>query len=453
MPRRLAGRARVAVGAFPAQFWLVFAATFVYLASSALVFPYFGIYLTERMGVSRTEAGLVLGLASLAGLPLQIVGGAWADKRGRRGVMLFSLLATALVSCLLAAARTPVQAEVLVLLNGALGWPLFLTASNAMVADLVEQERATEAFGIVRVALNAGVVAGPAVAGFALAAGLSFSWLFLAAGIGCAALLVVLVARLAETSPVVAARHRASRRVDAGPLDAAEALATAEAVAAAPAPAPAGAASRTRAGEEAGGAVRDAGSGGYARVVRDRRFLAFCVLSLLPLFCYGQIVSTYPVYLTQFLGVSLRSWGLLLSLNGVLIVAIQYPLIRRVRERSRLGGVALGSALLGIGVGAAAFASPGWSLWALMAVFSLGEMLFVPLSTSTVSGMTTVAERGRYMGVWSLVWIGGQALSPLATGWTMDALGGRPAMLIVLAAGLAGAGSLLVFARAERARA
>jgi len=224
-------------------------------------------------------------------------------------------------------------------------------------------------------------------------------------------------------------------------------------VAAAPAPAPAGAASRTRAGEEAGGAVRDAGSGGYARVVRDRRFLAFCVLSLLPLFCYGQIVSTYPVYLTQFLGVSLRSWGLLLSLNGVLIVAIQYPLIRRVRERSRLGGVALGSALLGIGVGAAAFASPGWSLWALMAVFSLGEMLFVPLSTSTVSGMTTVAERGRYMGVWSLVWIGGQALSPLATGWTMDALGGRPAMLIVLAAGLAGAGSLLVFARAERARA
>ena len=184
--------------------------------------------------------------------------------------------------------------------------------------------------------------------------------------------------------------------------------------------------------------------------MRDRRFLAFCALSLLPLFCYGQIVSTYPVYLTQFLGVSLGSWGLLLSLNGVLIVALQYPLIRRVPERSRLHGVALSSLLLGIGVGAAALASDGWSLWVLMAVFSLGEMLFVPLSTSTVSGMTTVAERGRYMGVWSLVWIGGQAMSPLVTGWTMDTMGGRPAMLVVLAAGLAGAGALLVFARAGR---
>lgn len=43
-------------------------------------------------------------------------------------------------------------------------------------------------------------------------------------------------------------------------------------------------------------------------------------------------------------------------------------------------------------------------------------MLFVPLSTSLVSGMARVAERGRYMGVWSLFWIGGQALSPLLTG-------------------------------------
>ncbi len=63
MPRRLLRRARHAAGTFPGQFWLVLAATFVYLGSSALVFPHFGIYLTERMGVRRTEGGLVLGLA------------------------------------------------------------------------------------------------------------------------------------------------------------------------------------------------------------------------------------------------------------------------------------------------------------------------------------------------------------------------------------------------------
>ena len=423
MRRRLAGRARAAYGRFPGQFWLVFAATLIYLGSSAIVFPFFGIYMTERLGISRTLAGVILGAASLAGLPMQVLGGSWADRRGRRGLMLFSLLASAVVSFGLAVVDDVWPAAVLVLANGAFGWPLFLTASNAMVADLVEQDRTAEAYSVIRVALNAGVVAGPAVAGFALAAGLSFSWLFGAAGAGCAALFLVLLARLTETRPEPAAPTAA------GPLDAAEAVAAAAHRDAASSSTGAAAAQRP-------GARRR--SAGYALVLRDRAFIVFCLVSLLPLFCYGQVVSTYPVYVTQFLGVPVDRWGLLLSLNAVLIVAVQYPLVRRLEGRDRLRLVAASSALLGIGIGGASLTGGGWALWVLMVVFSLGEMLFVPLSTSMVSGMTTVAERGRYMGVWSLVWIGGQALSPLFTGWGMDSLGGRVTFMLVMLVGLAG---------------
>ena len=87
-----------------------------------------------------------------------------------------------------------------------------------------------------------------------------------------------------------------------------------------------------------------------------------------------------------------------------------------------------------------------------MILFSFGEMLFVPLSTSLVSGMSTLEERGRYMGAWSLVWIGGQALSPLYAGWGMDVLGGRAAFLVVLAAGLAGAALYPLLCRGVRER-
>jgi len=439
VPRRLAGRARRAYGSFPGQFWLVFAATFFYLGSSAIVFPFFGIYMTERLGISRTLAGVVLGASSLAGLPMLLFGGAWADRRGRRGVMLFSLVASALVSFGLAAVTTIWQAVLLVLLNGAFGWPLFLTASNAMVADLVDQDRTAEAYGIVRVAVNAGVVVGPAVAGFALAAGVSFAWLFGVAGLGCAALFVVLLVRLAETRP-----QPAAVLTSAGPLDAAEAIAAAaerlvpSVVEEAPAAAPA----RTRAAPAAG----------YAVILRDRTFLIFCLVSLLPLFCYGQIVSTFPVYLTQFLRLPLEQWGLLLSLNAVLVVVLQYPLVRRLRGRDDIRLLALASALLAIGIGGAALVYGLWQLWLLMIVFSVGEMLFVPLSTSLVSGMSTLEERGRYMGAWSLVWIGGQALSPLFAGWGMDALGGRAAFLVVLAAGLAGAALYPLLCRGVRER-
>lgn len=448
MPRRLAGRARRAYGSFPGQFWLVFAATFFYLGSSAIVFPFFGIYMTERLGISRTLAGVVLGASSLAGLPMQLFGGAWADRRGRRGVMLFSLVASSLVSFGLAAVTTVWQAVLLVLLNGAFGWPLFLTASNAMVADLVDQDRTAEAYGIVRVAVNAGVVGGPAVAGFALAAGVSFAWLFGVAGLGCAALFAVLLVRLAETRP-----EPAAVLTSAGPLDAAEAVAAAAerlvphvaegASAAAPAGAPA-AATPARA--------RAAPASGYVVILRDRTFLIFCLVSLLPLFCYGQIVSTFPVYLTQFLHLPLEQWGLLLSLNAVLIVVLQYPLVRRLRGRDDIRLLALASALLAIGIGGAALVYGLWQLWLLMILFSFGEMLFVPLSTSLVSGMSTLEERGRYMGAWSLVWIGGQALSPLYAGWGMDVLGGRAAFLVVLAAGLAGAALYPLLCRGVRER-
>jgi MFS family permease len=449
VPRRLVRRARAAAGRFPGQFWLVFAATLVYLASSAIVFPFFGIYMTERLGISRTLAGVILGAASLAGLPMQLLGGSWADRRGRRGLMLFSLLASAVVLFGLTVVSSVWQAALLVLANGAFGWPLFLTASNAMVADLVEQDQTAEAYSIVRVAVNAGVVAGPATAGFALAAGLSFAWLFAAAGVGCAALFFVLLARLAETRP------QPSAPTVAGPLDAAEALAAASHHESERSGASTGtaAASTALAAQGAASSPMAARHAGYGVVLRDRAFLAFCLVSLLPLFCYGQIVSVYPVYVTQFLDVPISRWGVLLSLNAVLIVAIQYPLVRRLEKRDRLLLLALSSALLGIGIGGASLTGGGWSLWLLIVVFSLGEMIFVPLSTSLVSGMTTVAERGRYMGAWSLVWIGGQALSPLLAGWGMDAAGGRVTFFLVMLVGLAGTVAYPLVCRRPRRKA
>jgi MFS family permease len=114
--------------------------------------------------------------------------------------------------------------------------------------------------------------------------------------------------------------------------------------------------------------------------------------------------------------------------------------------------VALASALLGLGIGAAAFLAAGWPLFALMVLFSIGEIIFVPLSTSIAMGRATDAERGRYMGVWSIVWVGGQALAPLVTGAAMDRLGSRPAWALIMVAGLVGGALYVALSRVGRAR-
>jgi MFS family permease len=413
-----------AVRSFPGQFWLIVAATVVFLSSSSLVFPFLGIYLRDRVHLSLAEVGAVLGLSSLVGLPLQVAGGWWADRHGRRSVILLSMASAAVLTAALAVVHDVGAIIVIVFASGALGWPLFLTGTNAVVGDLVPQERSAEAFGIVRVALNLGVVVGPIVAGFALAAGVPFALLFGVSAAGCGCLFALLAALLKETRPTGLAGARG--------------LFVAETVT-----------------EGAPGMVLDAldGPRGYRRVLADRRFLAYCAISLLPLFCYGHISTIYPVFLTQVLHVSYSSWGLLLALNAVMIVALQYPLVRILRQRDRLALVGLASLLLGLGMGGAAFVSAGWPLFALMIVFSLGETVFVPFSTSIATGYASAAERGRYMGIWSIVWVGGQALAPLITGFGMGRLGGRPAWALIALVGLAGALAFAALARLERRRA
>lgn len=72
--------------------------------------------------------------------------------------------------------------------------------------------------------------------------------------------------------------------------------------------------------------------------------------------------------------------------------------------------------------------------------FALAQALFVPLSTTIVSYLSTVEIRGRYMGVWTLFWTGGSALGPLLGSLVLAAQGPSAICLVIIAVGLAGAG-------------
>ncbi len=73
---------------------------------------------------------------------------------------------------------------------------------------------------------------------------------------------------------------------------------------------------------------------------------------------------------------------------------------------------------------------------------SLGETLLAPVAAAEVADFAPEAVRGRYMGVWTVVWNGGAALGPAFMGWAMDTIGGREAFAVLLVVGLAGCGAL-----------
>ena len=197
------------------------------------------------------------------------------------------------------------------------------------------------------------------------------------------------------------------------------------------------------------------GRSGYRRVFHDRVFIVFCLAAVLPVFCIGNFGSIYAVYITSFLGVPSSEWAYLLTLNALIVVVVQIPLVTALRFRNRMILLAVSSGLLALGIGGSAFAGPLWSLVILIIVLSLGETLLSPVASAEVADLAPEAVRGRYMGVWTVVWNGGAALGPAFGGWAMDNVGGRQAFVGAARGGagrrggVPGAGARLAAAQGE----
>ncbi len=90
---------------FPRLFWVVVLARFIDALGSTLLFPFFSLYITQRFGVGMTQAGVLLGINSFFALGGSMVGGALVDKFGRRRLILFGLVLSAISSLSLGLAK------------------------------------------------------------------------------------------------------------------------------------------------------------------------------------------------------------------------------------------------------------------------------------------------------------------------------------------------------------
>jgi MFS family permease len=375
----------------PRQFWLLAAGTLVYLIGVEMAYPFETIYLNGTLGISMTRLGLILGIALFATLPVQVVGGALCDKVGRRPVLIVAILGSMTLYIGLGLTRNLGLVIALIAFESAFGWAQYITASNAMIADLTPLSRRAEAFSVSRVALNLGVTIGPLIAAPLIIIDPSFRLTFLGAGAVCGVFLVMVIFLFKETRP--AAAHSVSIA---------------------------------------------AVFGGYGAVLRDRRMIVFCLVALLPLYGFGQIWVTMPIMLGDLYGVSAQQWGLAMVAYGAATAVLQYPVVRIVGRLDHMFLMALASLCFGIGLGGSALSPWPWTL-AWVALVSLGIVLFIPFSSTIVSHLAPAELRGRYMGFWTLVYMGGYALGPLLGGWALDVLGGRGAFLAIAAAGVLGA--------------
>jgi MFS family permease len=357
---------------FEPGIWIVTVIQFFTVIGFSICMPFLSLYLYQDRGLSMTLVGLILLAAGLCSAVSQALGGALSDRFGRRPILLTAASVSIFLYsglAVLIGISAPVWAITVAYIAGRSVLTITRPVISAMVADFTSKERLTEAYGILRIGANIGWAAGPAIGGY-LATFLPYGWLFGVPVLTCGIVSLIVFFFV----------HESSR-----------------------------------------GTNRRVGLRSILPPAGDRAFLAFVAVSLLLFIVMGQMASTLSIFAVDKVGFSTAQYGLILTLNGLIVIFFQYPMTLALRRIAKFRALILGSLLYLFG-----YLSFGWITqfgWALgaMAIITAGEIIHSPVSLSVIGEFCPQDQRGRYMGLFGLSETIGMSMGPLVGGLLLDA--------------------------------
>ena len=249
-------RIRTIYNEYPRKFWILVGVGFVDGIGGTLLFPYFSLYITHKFNVGMTEAGLLLAIFSVTGLIGSMIGGALTDKFGRKSIMVFGLVFSALSALSMGLVNNLgffYGLAVIVGLLSNVGGP----ANQAMIADILPENKRATGFGVMRVVGNMTWIVGPTIGGFL--ANRSYLALFIIDTVFSLITAALVYRFVAETKPETSSDEKPESL-----------LVTLS---------------------------------GYFKVLKNKLYLAFILVSMLMLVVYTQMYSTLSVFMRDQRGI------------------------------------------------------------------------------------------------------------------------------------------------------
>ncbi|RLQ97872.1 MDR family MFS transporter [Falsibacillus albus] len=365
----------------PKSLWLLVIGMMVNVTGSSFLWPLNTIYIHGELGKSLSVAGLVLMLNSGASVIGNLGGGVLFDKAGGYRTILIGLGITisALIGLTLWNTWEP---YILFLIIIGFGSGIIFPAMYAM-AGSVWPEGGRKGFNAIYVAQNAGVAIGSALGG--LVASYSFSYVFMANLFMYSIFAVIAVFGYKK----IQARNMKQTSI-----------------------------------------IQE---GSYIK--NKSKFTALMVLCIGYLLCwvaYVQWQSTIASY-TQELHIPLKSYSLLWTVNGALIVLGQ-PFVSIVVKKTAASMKT--QILIGICIFILSFSATGFvhhfpGFLAAMVILTIGEMFVWPAVPTIANQLAPKGREGFYQGVVNSTATGGRMIGPLSGGIIVD-LFGMQSLFVVL---------------------
>lgn len=347
----------------PREVWML-SAVFLVSRSGQVVQTFFTLYLIEVLGYGLGTAGQVLAVYGFGYFLGTFVGGWLCDRIGPLRIQFLSLALSGL-GCLVLEHLRALPAIMAMTFFIAVAAEAFSPANLSALAIFSPPQLQARAVALNRMALSLGLATGAAVGGWL--AMRDYALLFRVEGAACLAAAALL-----------------------------------------------GLLFRSHAAARARPASEPAPSGGDVHPLRDGAFLAFLGLIFLTMLIILQAWSTYPIYLTQVYGMAKSHYGLLMTLNGLLMLLFEMVIAHSTARFQPLTIMGVGSLLLGLGFAILPLGSTWTVAVASVFIWTTGDMLGTPAAGGWVARRAGTVHRGKYMGLYTMTWGLGWIVAPPA---------------------------------------
>lgn len=351
----------------PKGYWTIWTTVALDLVGFGIVAPILGRY-AERFGASGLQVGLMFASFSVAQMFFAPILGRISDKVGRKPVIVFSLIGTAVGSFITGAAGALWVLFLGRLIDGASG--ASIAVAQGAVADIAPPDQRARLMGLLGAAFGVGFVVGPALGGLAALSGPHVP--FYVAGTIAAINAVAAIIRLPETKPDTSHITEKSER-------------------------------------------------GKALSPALQRFAMVGFLSMLG---FAGFEATFSLWGEKQFGFTEGSASLVFVFVGITLVGVQGgligPLTLRLGSRKMLR---LGLSLVAVGLLLLSVASTWAVMFIALFLLSVGQGVSAPSGSALVAELAPVDRRGEALGYQQSTAAFGRVAGPVLAGALFDHVG------------------------------
>lgn len=338
---------------FTREVWILALITFINRAGT-MVLPFLSKYLKEDLNFTYSEVGWIMvafGLGSMLG---SWMGGKLSDKIGFYKIMIFSLFTSGILFILLQYITTFWALCCAMFVIMAIS-DMFRPAMFVSLSVYAKPENRVRALSLVRLAVNLGFTAGPALGGLIII-GMGYQGLFWVDGSSCIIAILLFALCIKEKKKIPTIMNGVTVKTEP------------------------------------------------KSIFKDKPFWLLLFISFVTFMVFLQIFSTLPLYHNEKFGLSEFQTGMLLSINGLLVFLLEMPIVSRIErtKANKIKSIAIGSLCITLGYYILLFDSWVGILIISIILLTFGEIFSFPFVNAVALNRAPKGQEGQYMGYYTM---------------------------------------------------